>query len=175
MGSKKFSIAAEDLNSTIKYMFVGAIRRGVTEGFDVAVRFTRQDSSNAATHWLIGVQGKSNAASRVLGKPSDLRATKSGGVKHPLVGYRGEHRTDSGASAAISDAIVEREVNTIINVYAKGISPETGFYYFNALGESGEYAENADINFAGEQALAAAVAVFEREMSVANVRRYRLK
>ena len=193
MGNK-FSIAAADVNSTIKRVYVAALRQGLADGFEEVVHTTKQDSSNAVVHWMLGATDGSNSANRALAAPTDLRGfmgartrTLSNGKisyggarirrapKHPWVGYRYDERSakQPGVAIAVADKVLAREAKLAIDKYARGQLPATDFYFYNVfLDESGQdkghIAENARLKEAGEAGLRRAVASFEREISLGN-------
>lgn len=158
-------------------MFVGSIREGLTQGLKTAVEATKQDSSNAAVHWMVGVTGRSTASSRMLGKKEnlDLRETKGRGKLHPLIGFRGEGRDNTGTAVEVNRSVLDREIRTIINKYAAGQKPETKFYFYNRVGEDSEYADSARIAKAGAEGVARTAEIFQREINLGNTRRYKLK
>lgn len=167
---RKFAAQADQLAETITQLFVASIRKGITDGLRMAVQTTRHDSSNAAAHWMVGF-GSQNIYGRKYGKLSDLRRGKD-----PLVGSKGDKRTDRGMTADVNKAIVAREVETAIEKYARGQKPELSYYYYNAAASNDRYATNAKIKEAGKQAVAESVASFNREISLpGNIRRNRLK
>lgn len=167
MGNK-FSIAAADVNSTIKRVYVAALRQGLADGFEEVVHTTKQDSSNTVVHWMLGATDGSNAAGRVMAKPTDLRATKHGGSKHPWVGRRGEHRDGTGVAIATADQVHAREVKIAIDKYAKGNMPATDFYFYNVFLQYPKHSAHAHLEAAGAAGLRRAVASFEREISLGN-------
>src|SRR5678816_4738268 len=68
----------------MKFLAIAAIRDSVTAGLEKAVTETINDSSNAATHWQVGITnasgGSRRPASTKLGKgPLDFRPRKRGG------------------------------------------------------------------------------------------------
>lgn len=164
---------AADLNRSIELMLVGSIREGIKMGFAETLRLTKQDSSNAAVHWMVSVTGKSYPSSRVRGTFRDLRETNSGGSIHPLVGRRGENRGTGAMAQEVVNQILDSEFTNIIAKYAAGQLPDTGFYFYTAV--EGDYAENAEIVSAGKAGIKLAVVEFERLVREGKTRRYRLK
>ena len=160
----KFSLAAADLTDALKQQFVAALRKGVADGFETVVHATKQDSSNAAVHWMIGTEEHSRASSRTLGKPTDLRATRKHGPKHPWVGRRGEKRGMTGAGIRIADQVVAREVRLIVDRWLAGHTPDTSIYYYNALMSIDRYAAHAELKEAAQAGIERAIASFEREV-----------
>lgn len=162
----KFSQQAEKLNASIRGVFQNALATAIAEGFEETVHSTRQDSSNAVVHWMVGAYDGSNASRRTLGAPTDLRATKTG-IKHPWVGRRGEHRSDAemGVAIATADKVLAREVKIAIDRYVYRNPATTKFYVFNAFLDIPKYARNARLKQAAEAGLARAKAVFDREVT----------
>lgn len=172
----KFYLAAEDLNESITRMFVGALREGISAGFEETLNRTVQDSSNTVVHWKVGVEGDSNPEGRELGSFSQLRGTKKVKPRHKLVGYKGDRRSviDSSTAKAVADSILAQEISEIISQYAAGQKPATKFYFFNPNDVKG-YSHNARVEEAGNAGLVRAVTHFDREVALGNTRRYRLK
>lgn len=168
--SRKFAAQADELAASIELMFVAAIREGITRGFREAVANTVQDSSNAAAHWMIGIEGRGNIYSRKFGKLVDLR-----GQGHSLVGKRGDNRGSGALAESVINAVIEREVQSVINKYVKGQRPELGFFFYNAVASDEEYDYNALVSEAGRYGVEFAQKYFEREIALGNVRRNRLK
>lgn len=155
---------------SIERMFVSAIREGITRGFEQAVENTIQDSSNAATHWMVGVEGKGNIYSRKYGKLRDLR-----GGKDPLVGNKGDGRGSGAVAASVVKAVVDREVSTVLKRYAQGQKPELGFYFYNAVASDSKYDFNTLVSDAGQYGIEYAKAYFDREIELGNTRRNRIR
>lgn len=166
--SKKFSIYSDAKGETILDVVVASMRTGLAEGFKVAIESTVHDSSNAAAHWMVGVQGKTRPGARKpFGHPVDLR-----GKGNPLVGSKG----DKGRLRADTvEKVLDREIREVISKYAAGNSPETNFYFFNAIGGVDGYKENASIIDAGNSGIRHAVKVFEREIASGKVLQRRRK
>lgn len=167
---KKFSIAAADVNNTIKRVYVAALRQGLADGFEEVVHTTRQDSSNSVVHWMLGATDGSNAAGRAMAKPTDLR-----GGKHPWVGPRmgpGRGRSDAspGVAIAVADQVLAREVKIAIDKYARGQVPATDFYFFNVFLQYPNQSTRAHLEEAGQAGLRRAVASFEHAISSGNER-----
>lgn len=167
---RKFSNYTDQLADEITQLYVGSIRKGIEEGFKSAVENTVQDSSNAAVHWMIGVQGKGSTHGRKFGQLGDFR-----GGRDPLVGERGDNRDSTSLAASVVGSIVEREVKTVLNTYVKGQRPELNFYFYNAVASNPKYDFNAMVTEAGKQGVKDAQAYFEREVKLGNTRRFRLK
>src|SRR5678816_1143184 len=82
--SSKFQLQGAMIAEEMKYLAIAAIRESVTAGLEKAVTETINDSSNAATHWQVGITnphgGSRRPASTKLGKgPLDFRPRKRGG------------------------------------------------------------------------------------------------
>lgn len=176
VSKSKFALAAADLNDSLTQMFVGALREGITAGFEEALRLTVHDSSNTAVHWKVGVKGVSNPSSRANGTFSQLRGTHRSDPKHSLVGYKYDQRSvnDEGTANEVNKSILSKEITEVIAKYAAGNKPEIQFYYFNPNTTRG-YSQNANVEEAGEAGVLRAIAHFDREVKLGNVRRYRLK
>ena len=177
MSKAKFNVYTEDLANSIELMFVDAIRKGVAAGLETATKTTVKDSGNAVVHWQVGIEGKSRAASRKLGKLSDLRETVSGGKLHDWVGKRGD---GVGKNAPLADAInqkvLDREVKTIIEKHVRGQRPPLKYYFYNPVGRAADgYDDYANIDAAGAAGVRAAVDYFEAEIAKGSTRRHRLK
>lgn len=165
---------AADINNTIKRMFVQTMRDALEKGFAHTVEQTFQDSSNAAVHWAIGVEGKANPANGQFGSRRDFRETLSRGTVLYPVGRRGEKRSDTNKAKVLETAriVLDREFQDVIAVYAAGNTPSTKFYFYTAIED--EYAYNARIQQAGAMGLAEVVTEFERAIQSKNIRKYAL-
>lgn len=171
---KRFSIAAADLNDSIRSMFIGAIRLALMEGAKEVVRQTHHDSSNAAAQWQIGVTG----ISEPRGMIKDLRNTHSGGVISELVGFRREGRTINSSPLiehVVSSISAQMQVN--INRYAKGQKPEGRFFYFHPLSEANddEHYKAAKIKEAGQAGLKRVMEVFNSNIASGNIRKFKVR
>lgn len=170
------SVYAEDLARSIELMFVASIRKGIEEGLTEAVKTTKKDSGNAAAHWMVGIHGGSQPSGRALGQPRDLRATNTKPVGKEGVQKRRTFANgkNEALKVQLEKNIIDRELNTVINQYAKGQKPAFKFYYFNAIGSEADYADNAMIRAAGAAGTKKAVERFEIEVARDNTRRHRL-
>ena len=179
MAKGKFSKQADDLNDKLATLLNRAVKRAVVAGINAAAAATVHDSSNAAVHWMVGVaQGRSGRpASRSLGKLKDLRGTlgrrKKGALKvgrRPVlpVGYRG----DEGVNKDLAVKFVTlRERSEVIDKLVVGRNPPTKFYFYHALAEgragtltaeeADRYRKSAEIDAAGNAAVAAAIRAAE--------------
>lgn len=174
MAKTSFTKEADQFNEALGQLFNRAIRSALLAGLLAATKFTRHDSSNAAVHWMLaGADGrKSRPWQRKLGRIQDLRGTKGvrGPAREPVppVGYR----DDEGKNASAASAFVrDRETQEVLDRLVVGRSAETRFYFYSAVGEDEEYAENAQISEAGEAAVARTLEVAERHIAAGNVRR----
>lgn len=157
----------------MKFLAIAAIRESVTAGLEKAVSSTFNDSSNAATHWQVGITnasgGSRRPASTKLGKgPLDFRPRKQGGSpKHSLDGserhvtYRGSNRIST--PPAVLAAVLEREINSAISKIS-GSSAPTSIYFFNSVGNVGPYAKSAHLESAGNAAIIETLRAFDYYM-----------
>lgn len=160
MPSRRIFKEAERFNELLENLVVEAIRVGVTEGFEEAVHRTHQDSSNAAAHWMVGITGKSIPRNRKYGHVRDDRNTGNA-----LIGKRGEDRSNSrpGLATQVADAIVQREMATVIAKYIRGHKPATKIYFYNAVMDIDPYQKRAGIEEAGKAGVERAIAAFRRQ------------
>lgn len=170
----KFAKQAELVAADLTRLFNRNIRLSLRAGIAAAIHNTVQDSSNAAYHWMVAESSKSRPGNRREGTLRDLRQTK--GVRGPArpktgpVGFRG----DLGANRyATLNYVRSRETAQVIDKYVVGRTPSGKFYFYNPLLMGGsspdysaevmsEYQSNADVETAGEEAVAATLAAFER-------------
>lgn len=171
----KFSLMAADINKTVQLMFVQSMRDALERGFAHTVEQTYQDSSNAAVHWAIGVEGRVDPSAGELGEVRDFRETLARGTILYPVGRRREKRTDTNTAMVLRTAkiVLDREFEAVISKYAAGNNPSTKFYFYTAV--DGKYADNAKVFEAGRKGMSEVVVEFERQIAESNVRRYRLK
>ena len=168
--SSKFQLQGALIAEEMKFLAIAAIREGVTAGLEQAVSTTFNDSSNAATHWQVGITnsngGSRRPASTKLGKgPLDFRPRKQGGApKHSLDGserhvtYRGSNRLHT--PPAVLASVLEREINAAISKIS-GSSAPTSIYFFNSVGSVGPYAKAAYVEDAGRAAIAETLRAFD--------------
>lgn len=151
----KFAAQAERISLNLDRLTNRALRRALRAGLREAVDSTNQDSSNAATHWLLAEGSKSRPGNRAMGTVRDLRETVSEGKKHPAVGKR---RDGGSNSAAAAREVLGREDQEVLRRYVHGRTRSTNFYLYHGLpqksdlGESSnaqQYASNANIREAG--------------------------
>ena len=171
--SKKFQMQGAMIAEEMKFLAIAAIRESVTAGLEKAVSSTFNDSSNAATHWQVGITnasgGSRRPASTKLGKgPLDFRPRKQGGSpKHSLDGserhvtYRGSNRIST--PPAVLAAVLEREINSAISKIS-GSSAPTSIYFFNSVGNVGPYAKSAHLESAGNAAIIETLRAFDYYM-----------
>ena len=171
--SNKFELQGAMIAEEMKFLAIAAIRESVTAGLEKAVSSTFNDSSNAATHWQVGITnaggGSRRPASTKLGKgPLDFRPRKQGGSpKDSLDGserhvtYRGSNRLFT--PPAVLAAVLEREINSAISKIS-GSSAPTSIYFFNSVGNVGPYAKSASLEYAGYAALDETLKAFEYYM-----------
>lgn len=164
--ARKFAQQADLLAESVNQLFVAAVRRGIMKGFQAAVENTVQDSSNAAAHWMIGVRGKGNVYGRKFGSLKDLR-----GKGDAIVGSQGDKRDSTAAASAAVEAIVSRELDTVVNRYVRGQTPALEFFYYNAVASDDKYDKRAGVSDAGTYAVTEAMAQFEREIRLGNTRK----
>jgi hypothetical protein len=158
---------ADNLALDIGALYSRSIRRALLAGLAVAIQTTKHDSSNAAAHWLIAAKGKSRPASRTWGKLRDLRGTR----ERPAVEPVGKRR-DKGKNAKLAERFVrDRELREVVEKLVSGRTPETVFYFFNAVETGTEYERNAHIEAAGMAATQEVARQFQNAMSTGNVRK----
>lgn len=165
--SGKFKTMTDNFSLDIGALFSRTIRRALLAGLVVAVQTTKHDSSNAAAHWLIAAKGKSRPGARTWGKLRDLRGTS----KRPGTPPVGKRR-DSGKNAALTQRFVrDRELREVIEKLVAGRTPETVFYFYNAIEPGTEYERNAHIEAAGLAATQEVARQFQNAMTDGNVRK----
>ena len=178
----KFAKQADLVVADLSRLFNRNIRLSLRAGIAAAINNTVHDSSNAAYHWMVAEASKSRPGNRREGTLRDLRQTK--GVRGPArpktgpVGFRGDagsHRYET------LNYVRSRETANVIDKYVVGRTPSGKFYFYNPLLMGGaspdypsqdmeEYQFNADVEFAGEEAVAATIAAFERYASKGKLR-----
>jgi hypothetical protein len=163
----KFAKAADRFSTDLGELFNRSIRQALLSGLAIAIRTTIHDSSNAAVHWQLAAKGRSRPASRRFGKLRDLRGTNSRpGV--PPVGRRGDH----GINAAGTERFVrEREIKEVIDKLIVGRRPATVFYFHHPLEEDWRYAQNANIQEAGQAAIAETSRVLQNRIAAGQARK----
>lgn len=166
---------AKEITNLLKWQTVASLREAVKEGLDVALYHTVQDSSNAAFHWQVGISPRiAVPASTALGRR--VNNFKGGGGP---VGERG----DRGASRnAVRAAVMQREIEEIVNQRIKGNNPPTAIYLYNVVGELSKtppsglpYSVNANIEIAGSLAVRAMVERFSENFKQGKVLKRRRK
>lgn len=165
----KFKKLTDTMAMDISALFNRAIRQALIAGVAMAVARTKQDSSNAAAHWMLASKTGKTARpeSRRFGKLRDLRGNKSRPGIHP-VGRRGDNRANSGT---VLKYVREKELREVVDRLVTGRDPETVFYLFNAVGNVERYAANAEIAAAGEAAMQEIKRIFEMRVAAGNVRK----
>lgn len=166
---KMFTKEMAKLDEYLRSMFNRSIRAGLLRGLDTAVAETKQDSSQAAAHWMLaGADGRTSRPwQRKLGKLQYLRGTS---VRAPIapVGYRG----DGGSNAdAVLKFVHQRELNEVIKQLVAGRRPEFKFYLYNAVGDVDAYAIRARIDDAGNAGIQAVVDYAEAQFNAMNTRK----
>lgn len=171
--SNKFQLQGARIAEEMKFLAIAAIRESVTAGLEKAVTSTLNDSSNAATHWQVGVTNGSGGgrrpASTKLGKgPLDFRPRKQGGgPKDTLDGserhvtYRGSNRGKT--PPAVLASVLEREINAAISKISGAHAP-TSIYFFNSVGNIDPYAKSAYLEIAGNLAVYETLQAFDYYM-----------
>ena len=170
----KFAKYANAKALELSHLFNRSIRLSLRAGIAAAINNTNQDSSNAAYHWLVAEASKSRPGQRREGTLRDLRQTKGvrgeARAKTGPIGFRG----DRGSNAyATLNYVRSRETAQVIDKYVVGRTPSGKFYFYNPLleGKSSpdyagqdiqDYQFNADIEFAGEQAVSATIEAADR-------------
>lgn len=164
---RKFARMADQVSLDIGALFNRAIRQALMAGLVMAVQNTKQDSSNAAVHWMIAAEGRSRPTTRRFGRLRDLRETASKPATPP-VGKRG----DGGRNAAMTQRFVrDKELREVIEKMVAGRDPAKVFYFFNALDPNWRYGENANIAAAGKSAVEEVRRIFENRMAAGQVRK----
>ena len=163
----KFKRQADLYGFDLKELFNRAIRQALIAGLEAAVKGTKQDSSNAAAHWLLASSKSSRPSSRKFGKLRDLRGTKLKAPTKP-VGYKG----DAGKNASNTLKFVrDKEIKEVVDKLVSGRDPDTMFYLYNAIVDGTAYGTNANIDEAAQQGLAAIKRIFENRVAAGNVRK----
>lgn len=163
----KFAKMADGVNLDLAALFSRSIRRALLAGLVIAVQTTVHDSSNAAAHWLLAARGKSRPGARTWGKLRDLRGTSKKAATTPV-----GKRRDSGKNAALTQRFVrDRELREVVEKLVAGRSPETVFYFYNAVEPDSEYGRNANIQQAAAAAREEVSRQFENAMAAGQVRK----
>lgn len=163
----KFRAQADNFSLQLNALFSRSIRRALLAGLVIAVQTTKQDSSNAAAHWLLAAKGKSRPAARTWGKLRDLRGTSKKTATAPV-----GKRRDGGKNAALTQRFVrDRELREVVEKLVAGRSPETVFYFYNAVPVDSEYEHNANITEAGMSAVQEVARQFTNAVESGNVRK----
>lgn len=164
---KKFARMADQVSLDIGALFNRAIRQALLAGLVMAVQNTKQDSSNAAAHWMIAAEGRSRPTTRRFGRLRDLRESATRPATPP-VGRRG----DGGRNAAMTQRFVrDKELREVIEKMVAGRDPAKIFYFFNALDPTWRYGENANIDGAAKSAVEEVKRIFENRMAAGQVRK----
>lgn len=163
----KFKTMTDNFTLELNALFSRSIRRALLAGLIIAVQTTKHDSSNAAAHWLIAAKGKSRPAGRTWGKLRDLRGTSKKSATAPV-----GKRRDAGKNAALTQRFVrDRELREVIEKMVAGRTPETVFYFYNAVPVDSEYERNANITDAGMSAVQEVARQFTNAIETGNVRK----
>ena len=169
---RRYEMYGAQFVESMKYQFVEAVRLAVRDALAIAIRNTVHDSSQAAFHWQVGIQGTTHPKDRFPGRGGlqDMRGISP-------VGKRG----DKGSNANLVEAdVVDRELTGVIQKYLKGGSFPTKIFLYNTVGgldtapEAGDrksYAQNAQITAAGQAALDYALRSFQINFAMGNVRK----
>lgn len=163
----KFKTMTDNFSIELNALFSRSIRRALLAGLIMAVQRTKHDSSNAAAHWLIAAKGKSRPAGRTWGKLRDLRGTSKKSATAPV-----GKRRDGGKNAALTQRFVrDRELREVVEKLVAGRTPETVFYFYNAVPVDSEYERNANIADAGMSAVQEVARQFTNAVEAGNVRK----
>lgn len=180
-----FSDYTENLSVDLDSLFNRSIKAAMTAGIVAAVKETKHDSSNAAVHWLVGVEGAKRSSMGPFNRLRDLRGRlgrlrasrgKAGGLKRggarapkiPQVGYRGDKGRHSGAALSLVRSRAKEEV---LERIVRGRNAPGEFFFFNAAGLREDYSDNANLEMAGMAAVNAAIAVATRYVTAGMVRK----
>lgn len=163
----KFKTMTDNFALNLSALFNRSIRQALLAGLVVAVQTTKHDSSNAAAHWLIAAKGASRPAGRKWGKLRDLRGTGSEPGTPPV-----GKRRDKGKNAKLAERFVrDRELREVIEKLVAGRTPETVFYFYNAIETGSDYEARANIAEAGMAATQEVARKFENAITSGNVRK----
>ncbi|QYW06470.1 hypothetical protein uan_058 [Pseudomonas phage UAntarctica] len=163
----KFSAQADRVMVDVSALFNRSIRQALLAGLAMALGVTKQDSSNAAVHWLLAAKSRSRPAARRYGQLRDLRGTST----RPGVAPVGKRRDGGVHAAAAMKFVRERELREVVDKLVAGRSPETVFYFYNAIEPGTQYGENANIEAAGEAAAQEVLRIFENRIASGQVRK----
>lgn len=166
----KFSDQTTSLSLDLGTLFSRAIRRALLAGLVMAVHTTKHDSSNAAAHWLISAKGRSRPGARSWGKLRDLRGTSTRPATPPV----GKRRSYGAQQIATEKFVRDRELREVVDKLVAGRSPETVFFFYNAIEPSSDYGQNAEIGAAASAAVEEVQRQFMNAIQSGQVRkRYR--
>lgn len=166
MSDKKWELKAYQFGELIKQQYVESIRVATNQGIRETVNKTFQDSSNAAAHWMVGVEGSRPSSRKdngqAIGRGADMRGTSNSPPKHPMVGYRGDEGSNSHA---VFKYVPGREFESVIGKFIRGAKPRIDVYFFNALADEkfGDYAARANLQEAAELGLQRMIDVFKSQ------------
>lgn len=163
----KFSALADQVNVDVSALFNRSIRMALLAGLAMAVGVTKHDSSNAAVHWLLAAKARSRPASRRYGKLRDLRGTAG----RPGVAPVGKRRDGGAHEQAALKFVRDRELREVVDKMVAGRSPETIFYFYNAIDPETQYGENANIGAAGAAAVQEVLRIFQNRVAAGQVRK----
>lgn len=154
------------LGDYLSQLFVRSIRAGLLRGLDAAVAATRQDSSQAAMHWMIaGIDASTSRPwSRRFGKLQYVKGQAPVGIRGSM----------GAAAEAVQAFVHQRELNDVLNKLVAGRKPEFNLFLYNAVGEVNRYSENAAIDKAGFAGAVEVVRYAEAQFAAANTRKVKL-
>lgn len=165
---------ANKIAELMKWQLISSLREAIKEGLDVAMYHTVQDSSNAAYHWQVGLSPRLSvpAATKLGRSMGDYRGQSPVGVR----GAGGSHRN------SVRAAVIQREIDGVVNTKVKGNHPPTAIYLYNIVGDmTGDpgnglpYSVNANIQAAGTAAINAMISRFHENYKQGKVLKRRRK
>lgn len=141
--------------------YISAIKIALREALRVAVEATKQDSGNAAAHWLY-VDGAGNRFDHELMQPTDMRVTGAATGPSGMVGRKEEKRSDTGLARRTAYYKVALETSKFIGRLRESNLPDE-IYLYNSVQDSAHpnYVANVG-NF--DAAMSAAAREFEERV-----------
>lgn len=109
MAKGKFAQYTEAMAIDLESLLIRSVRSAMRVAIEAAAKATKQDSSNAVVHWLIGMGGQGRMDLGEFRNVRDFRGRYGRGKslsgkrppKLPVVGYRGDNRSGRSKSAVV--------------------------------------------------------------------------
>jgi hypothetical protein len=115
--------------------YISSLRAALREAMRVAVMMTKQDSGNAAAHWLY-VDSNGNRFDHELMQPTDMRITGAATGASGMVGRRREERSNNKLEKRTAYHKVALETSKYISQLRESNLPDS-IYLYNSVQELG--------------------------------------